>query len=257
MFVKVSPLEKPYVFEALDKAEIDYIKKEHTVWYCLLCGKTHTEKPKKCSECDDLGIKSESLGDIVGGNNNYIIERKMKGDLLSSLTNDRIYNQLRMMAEIYGSCSALVFEGRFDDVIEEQKLLRKQFKTQGDKKRIKGVNYRIAQLYSIPATCCQYGVSFIQVKDLEELIKMLKYFDYKCGEVPKIRRNRKRIHAALPNIVKQLLTVDGLGMKYAGNIAEKYKTVASLCRALEINSFGGVPGIGPARYQLLKKTFTT
>jgi len=257
--IRVSPLEKEYVFEELDQYGIGYVKEEVYIYYCTVCDKTYRAKQDKCSEedCDNTEIAKVQIGDIIGWNYNYVIERKKESDLLSSLSKNRLYHQLRNMKEFVGTNCALVFEGRFEDVIRKEKARIKKLIAKGfPRKVIMGANARLKQLMSIPATCCQYGVSFIQVKDLHQLLDMLKYFDYKCGEDPQIKPKRISIAKDLPKFLRLLMGIDGVGLKYAGRIYEQYKNTPQLTHALVTGELHNrVKGIGVKREELIRKWF--
>ena len=257
--LRVSPLEKQYVFDTLDNYGIGYVKEEFYIYYCILCGKTYKKKPNACTGigCDNTDIDKVQVGDFVGWYYNYIIERKKGKDLLNSLHDNRLYIQLRNMAEFFHSNCALVFEGRFEDVISNEmdriKLLR--FRGAGGK-AVGGATARLKQLMSIPATCCQYGISFIQVKDLDQLIKMMKYFDYKCGTLPKLRHKRSPIAKDLPKFVRLLMGIEGIDIKYAARIYEHYTDAENLIPALRNGDVHKlIKGIGVKREELIKKWF--
>lgn len=258
MRVRVSPLEKKYVFEALDQYGIGYTKEELYIHYCIMCGKIWREKPETDDFEDLHNIETAQLGDIIGWNYNYIIERKKENDLLASLNNERLYIQLRAISELFNGCGALVFEGRFKDVINNEKERIKVLKAKKglSKKQLIGTNSRLKQLMSIPATCNQYGVSFIQIDDIDELMKMLKYFDYKCGSTPKIRVKRKPIYQSIPPFMQLLVRgVDGIGLKYATNVYQKYKSAEDLVPALKNGDILKIKGIGKSRAKLLRSYF--
>jgi len=249
MKVFVSPLEKDYVFEAMDKVGIDYEKKEFTIYYCDECNKIFREKPEKC--CGDL--KSMSIGDIIGEKLNYIIERKKGSDLLHSLKDDRIYLQLQSMKEIFSGNVALVFEGSFEKVAKKERERVKQTikeKSQA-RKAFAACEARIAQMYSIPAHCLSLGISFIQVDDIFTLLKMLKYFDYKCGEAPKIREKKEDISKLMPSLIKKLMTTPGIGSKLASAIFNFAKTPNEFLELLKTNykKILSIDGLGKKKLQ--------
>lgn len=229
MKILVSPLEKKYVFEELDKYNVSYEKKEFTIYYCTVCDLIYKENPRVC-ECGSLDIDSTSLCDIVGSKLNYGLERKKGSDLIHSLNDDRIYFQLQAMKEIFKGNAGLVFEGSFQKVASKERArarkLAKEWKQKGNygmsKKIISSCEARIKQMLSIPAHCLSLGIAFIQVDDLKTLIDMLKYFDYKCGDAPKIREKRKNLSELMPSFVKQLCVTPTIGEKLATRI---YKIV--------------------------------
>lgn len=263
MKVRVSPREKQYVFDALDQHEIDYMKGEFTCWYCEDCDKIYKIKPQEeCPECDGK-IKSISIGDFLGEKFNYCIERKKGIDLLNSLKEERVYLQLQAMYEFFGSNCALVLEGSFEDIIKED---RKRARGKARKMRqknmykeatiyLKRVEASYKQLLSIPATCMQLGISFIQVDNIDMLIDMLKYLDYKCGTNPKIRGKRKKVSDLLPAFVKQLMTTDGIGDKLAlaiFSVVQSQKTFIHYLKRFP-EKILAVKGLGKKKLENLQK----
>jgi len=241
MKILVSPLEKDYVFKELDQSGVNYVKKEFTIWYCNECRKIFLEKVEKCySErpatgnpnfiftygCGGIDIKSMSLCDIVGSKLNFGLERKRGSDLLHSLAEERIYFQLQGMKEVFKENAALLFEGSFDKVAAEERkrvrILAAQLRKKGQHARAKKIltncESRIKQMLSLPAHCMALGISFIQLDNLQTLIKMLRYFDYKCGETPKIREKKTKLSALMPPLIKKLITTEGIGEKLAARI---------------------------------------
>jgi ERCC4-type nuclease len=249
--LRISPLEKEYVFEELDRSHVEYVKEELSVYYCVICGAISRKRETFVHQggCDNTDITREIMGDIVGWNYNYVIERKKGIDLLRSLDNDRLYFQLQHLNELFSGCCALVFEGTFEDIIKEEIERVKVYKGE----IYKGVLSRIDQLYSISATCTQYGVSFLQVPNLSELIKMLRYFDYKCGQTPKIRTQRKQIHEPIPKIVTLLTGIEGIGLIYALRLFRNYRHLQDLIVDLQNDSFKKTEGFGEKRIELLKE----
>ena len=226
--------EKDYVFQAFDLMKIDYQKKEIRVAVCNDCRKIYKfgEQPETC--CENEEYESYRVADIIGANWNFAIERKKGQDLAASLHNDRLYTQLSLLRDLFGSCAALVFEGSL-----EQLILDPNNKS------------RIGQIMSIPATCAQYGVSFIQVNDITTLVRMLKYFDEKCGKEPKLRFSYHPMDESLPKLTRLLVGgIKGINTGLAGNINKVYANVADLCNDLILGTVPKIPKIGP---KMLKK----
>jgi len=280
MKILVSPLEKDYVFKELDQSGIDYEKKEFTIYYCEDCRKLFTEKVEKCADfveisydkngvknklikgCGGTDIKSMSLGDIVGSKLNYCIERKKGTDLLHSCENDRIYFQLQAMKEVFKGNAALVFEGSFNAVMKKERnrvrILAKQLRQKNRHSQaamiLRNCEARIKQMLSMPAHCLSLGISFIQVDDLLTLIKMLRYFDYKCGEAPKIRVKKAKLSDLMAPLVKKLVTTEGIGPKLAARIFRVVQKPEQFIRILrhDPDRLLAVDKLGPKKLQSLK-----
>ena len=228
----IDSAEKPYVFEAFDLMGLSYIKKDLRLWYCTECKKISIE-PFLC--CGD--VESEKVADIVGDTWNYAIERKKGSDLVSSL-DGRLYEQLEKLASYFRGNVALVLEGDIETLCRDERF-----------------SSRAGQIRSVPATCMQYGVSFIQIKDITALCKMIKYFEYKCGTEPKLRNKRHRINKLLPKALRLYNGIEGVGPKLGLELYSHYKRPWELGIALENDLLPKIKGLGPKGKDNLKEWF--
>ncbi len=231
--------EKPYVFDAFDLMRVDYLKKQIRFSVCEGCGHIYItgEEPKEC--CDEEGYEQHRVADIVGINYNWAIERKRGQNLVSSLTNNELYDQLEKLKSFFGSNWALVFEGSFEELILDP-----------DNKS------RVGQILSIPATVMQYGGTFIQVNDVTTLIRMLKYFDQKCGKEPKIRLRYHSIDDSLPKFMRLLIGgVKGINIKTAQNVYSVYKNSFEFSLDLAEGKLKKIPKVGKVWEERFKEWF--
>lgn len=231
--------EKEYVFQAFDLMEVDYIKKEIKFAVCEGCGKIyiHGEAPEYC--CEGEPYTSYRVADIVGSNYNWAMERKRGQNLASSLYENELYDQMEKLRAFFGSNWALVFEGSFEELIIDPDN-----------------QSRIGQILSIPATVMQYGGSFIQVNDVTTLIRMLKYFDQKCGKEPKIRLTYHSIDEDLPKFVRLLIGgIKGINKTLANNIYSQYKNAFDFTLDLADDRLRKIPKIGPVWKEKFKEWF--
>lgn len=190
-------------FEALDLMGKNYVKSNNILWFCEDCDQIYKEKPKVC-ECGSNKVVWEKVGDIRGADWEYAIEIKIGDDLYSSLEG-RIYRQMEGLAGFFKGHVAIVFVG---DLF---KLANKY-------------PDRAGQILSIPATCMQYGISFITIKDITELIKLLKYFDYKSKTPPKLRLKRIYVTDLMPKRSIIFSAMKGVGPKLVLRLAQRYKS---------------------------------
>lgn len=231
--------EKEYVFDAFDLMKEDYVKKLIGFSVCEGCKKIYIygEEPEFC--CEGEPYTWYRVADIIGANYNWAIERKMGQNLASSLQDNELYDQMEKLKAFFGSNWALVFEGSFEELILNP-----------DNKS------RTGQILSIPATVMQYGGSFIQVNHITTLIRMLKYFDQKCGKEPKIRLTYHSIDEDLPKFQRLLIGgVKGINRTLAKNIYSQYSNAFSLALDLNEDSLKKIPKIGPKWQKKLKKWF--
>jgi ERCC4-type nuclease len=211
---------------------LSYTKKDIRLWYCTECKKVSVN-PFEC--CGD--VNSEKVADIVGDNWNYAIERKKGGDLVSSL-DGRLYEQLEKLASYFHGNVALILEGDIETLCIDERF-----------------SSRAGQIRSVPATCMQYGVSFIQIKDITALCRMIKYFEYKCGTEPKLRNKRERVNKLLPSPLRLYNAIEGVGPKMALELYTIYKRPCELGVALMNNILPKIKGLGPKGIKNLKEWF--
>ena len=194
---------------------------------------------KRISKNEVLFIGDDLECDILGANYNWAIERKMGQNLASSLYQNELYDQLEKLRAFFGSNWALVFEGSFEELILDPDN-----------------SSRVGQILSIPATVMQYGGTFIQVNHITTLIRMLKYFDQKCGKEPKIRLTYRSIDEDLPKFVRLLIGgVKGINRTLAKNIYSQYSNAFSFSLDLNEGSLKKIPKIGPKWQEKLKDWF--
>lgn len=231
--------EKEYVGDILDKLNVDYKIEKLQVWACMKCDKIYKFETNKC-ECGGL-TEVIRAGDITNERRSFLIERKKGQNLYSSVRNGEIYEQIEKMSMVFEGNYSIVFEGNIMTLAENNE----------DRKE---------QILSIPATCQQYGASFISVKSLFVLIAMLRYFDYKSGKKPKFRRKLHRIHEKKSNLWNYLVTLKGIGPKTASLIDKKYSCVGELVYDLTSDSFDrllSIKGIGKKTCQRMQNYVMT
>lgn len=228
--------ENEKVVSTFDLMRVDYQRKELKFQVCEGCEKIYIygEEPEQC--CDGEGYETVKAGDIIGGNYNYAIEVKRGKDLASSLDGNHLYDQLERLVGVFKNNVILCFVGRFEDLLLDEHAGK-----------------RAGQLLSIPATCAQYGISFIQVNHMSTLIRMLKYFDQKCGKEPKIRNKYFRRADVLPKAVRVLMGVTGFGEELSKAVYKKHPSVEEVVIALNNDNFGPVPKVGPKKKQILNE----
>ena len=220
--------------EVLTKMEKNFKIINNILWFCNDCNLIYKEKPEIC-ECGSKDVGFEKVGDIRGPNWEYGMEIKIGDDLYSSL-DDRVYFQLDGLRGFFKGCVALVFVGDL-------------FKLAMDHPD------RAGQILSIPATCMQYGVSWINVKSVLQLAKLLKYFAKKAGTLPKLRLKRRRISDLMPKRMIILLGIKYVGEKMALQLSKRYRSVTDVGIALRTGKLvsGMIPKLGPVGIRRLKE----
>ncbi len=233
--------EKEYVFQTFDMMGIDYIKREIKFLVCKSCGAVfpyEIEDNMAMICCSETNFETVKAGDITNTEYSFLIERKRGQDLASSLDQNHIYHQLERLNGLFGNNVAIVFEGKIGDLILDREN-----------------SHRVGQILSVPATCMQYGVSFIQISNLAMLIKMLKYFDQKCGKAPKYRVEYNRLFESIPKFEKLLMGMKGCGEVMAKNIHAVYPNAVEFGLDLREGTLKKIKGVGPKRIKFLEEYF--
>lgn len=194
--------------EVLNKMSKNFKIVNNILWWCDKCNKIYEEKPEIC-ECGSRRFLFEKVGDIRGPNWEYALEIKIGEDLYLSL-DSRVYKQLDGLSGFLNGKIALVFVGDLFQLARDHPD-------------------RAGQLLSIPATCMQYGVSWINVRNIIELVKLLKYFADKAGKTPKLRVKRTFSMDLMPKRMIVLLGIKGIGEKIALELSKNYKSIFELC----------------------------
>lgn len=225
--------EKEYYITLLEKYNVPYVVEEIKLYYCMDCNKVYKDFQEKCDECDGF-IESEKVGDLTDNKRSFVIERKKDSNLYSSIHNNELYDQLNRMQQFFDGNTVLLFEGNLTRLAKENQD-------------------RYHQIMSIPATCMQYGISFIQLENPTTTVMMAKYFLRKAGTKPKLRLRKHSINKMLPKTVQLLMGIKGIGRKTALNIYEKYSHITQLGLALYTGKIEKISGVGPKTQELLRK----
>ena len=220
--------------DVLTKMNKNFKRVNNILFFCEDCNEIYKKKPEIC-ECGSDNIISDKVADIRGPNWEYGIEVKIGDDLLSSL-DGRVYKQLEDLSGYLKGNVALVFVGDL-------------FKLALDNPE------RAGQLLSIPATCMQYGVSWINVKNVIQLVKLLKYFASKAGKTPKLRLKKRHTTDLMPKRMVVLLGIKGVGQKMALELSKRYRSIFSLGLALHHDEIkpGMIPKLGAVGIRRLKE----
>jgi len=231
-----------YYVDSAERKTVDVLNKmgknfkliNNVLHFCEDCDKIYKQKPKIC-DCSCNSFISEKVADIRGPNWEYAIEIKIGEDLYSSL-DDRIYIQLDGLSGFLKGNIALVFVGDLFQLAMDHPE-------------------RAGQILSLPATCMQYGVTWINVKKILELVKLLKYFAKKAGKVPKLRTKRRHISDLMPKRMILLLGIKGVGEKTALGLSKRYGYIFDLSLALHRDEIkpGDIPMLGEAGIKRLKE----
>jgi len=236
----VDSRENKSLLRELDLMEVSYRVEEINVYVCKKCKKIYKSIPEKCtkiddtfpeylSTCDSEEFIAIKIADITNERRSFFLERKKGKDLSASLDEYHLYDQLERMMTLL-TTSSLVFEGDWDELLSDPHN-----------------QTRIGQIMSIPATCAQYGVSFIQVKNTKELVKMLKYFDEKSGTEPKLRTQYRPRVRNIPKAMTLYMAVPGISEKLAKNIYEVYPIPVQLAHAIMQGIVKKIQKIGPKK----------
>ena len=223
--------------DVLTKMEKNFKLVNNILWFCNDCNKIYLNKPKyNLCVCGSNDVEFEKVADIRGPNWEYAIEVKIGDDLYSSL-DDRVYAQLEGLSGFLKGKIALVFVGDLEKLAIEHPD-------------------RAGQIRSIPATCMQYGVSWINVKNLIELVKLLKHFAAKAGKAPKLRIKRSFSSDIMPKRMIVLMSIKGIGEMIALELCKIYASIFAICRDLRNGILlpGMIKNLGPVGIKRLKES---
>ena len=231
-----------YYVDSSERKTVDVLNKmgknfrivNNILFFCNDCNNIYKEKPEVC-ECGSKDIEFEKVADIRGPNWEYAIEIKIGEDLYSSL-DYRVYKQLEDLSGFLKGKIALVFVGDLFQLARDHPD-------------------RAGQILSIPATCMQYGVSWINVKKILELVKLLKYFADKAGKSPKLRLKRKYTSDLMPKRMILILGIKYVGEKMALELSKRFNSVTDLGIALRNGRLvaGMIPNLGPVGIKRLNE----
>jgi len=235
-------LTEIYYVDSSERKTVDILNKmnknfrivNNILFFCNDCNNIYKEKPEAC-ECGSKDIEFEKVADIRGPNWEYAIEIKIGEDLYSSL-DYRIYKQLEDLSGFLKGKIALVFVGDLFQLARDHPD-------------------RAGQILSIPATCMQYGVSWINVRKILELVKLLKYFADKAGKLPKLRLKRKYTSDLMPKRMILILGIKYVGEKMALELSKRFNSVTDLGIALRNGRLiaGMIPNLGPVGIRRLNE----
>jgi len=232
-----------YYVDSAERKTVDVLNKmgknfkiiNNILFFCENCDKIYKYKFDICECGAENSAVSEKVGDIRGPNWEYAIEVKIGEDLYSSL-DDRVYTQLEGLSGFLKGNIALVFVGDLFQLARDHPE-------------------RAGQILSIPATAMQYGVSWINVKNVLQLVKLLKYFASKAGKLPKLRLKRRHISDLMPKRMIVLLGIKYVGEKMALELSKRYDSIFDLALALHQNRIrpGMIPKLGAVGIKRLKE----
>jgi ERCC4-type nuclease len=150
------------------------------------------------------------VGDIQIGN--ILIERKDIGDLVNSVRDNRLWQQLYNMKQQEGYKSFLIVIGDLQNTIHPG---------------IKDI-YRYAQyvknlLLSVQVVCfLSYGVYFIHCKDTIEFLEILKLLVQRAERTDSLKPVQKKPKSLDDAVVEMLGCIPKVGRKLAYQIAQQF-----------------------------------
>jgi len=160
----------------------------------------------------EFEVKTLEEGDFTNDVDSFIVERKRGFDLLNSLLNKKIYNQLVRMVEKHpNALRYIIFEGDFQALVDSQ--------TNSSLK---------ALLISFKHTVCHlYGAQWIETCDKFHTSKELLYID-KYSRTVKDKPMWEPLHIAgnWDERIRVLMSMTPhLGQHGAENILEEFKSI--------------------------------
>jgi len=194
---------------------------------------------KKFKELYNEKYTEEALseGDIYFKEEDILIERKEMNDFVNSYLSGHIQAQLIRMQEY--KFPILIISGKFEDLFfkgKQRPITTEQF------------------LGMLTAINLRYRIKIFQVANDNQLVTLSNII-YKhitenrtetfVGEVKYIRKD-------LPYFIKVLALIDGVSVKLAERIQEKYNTLSDLDLRVQCGEFK-IDGIGNKKLENIKK----
>lgn len=169
---------------------------------------------------------------VVGEHKKYAIERKTWSDLISSLKEGRLFDQLQRLKNLH----AEGYEPRL--LIEGQKFILFKFK-----------KVTQAQIAGIEEAVLSFGVPIMYAESQDLTIMKLKLLNNKVGEskewsrptIAKTGRNRQE------EAEDVLAAVDGIGRKSANKLIKSFGSIKNVINA-DVLAVANIVGVREAKH---------
>ena len=212
----------------------------------------HNMTPKLDEREIEHTTEQLAVGDFLIENKNtgskFCIERKIFSDLIGSIYNSRIFNELYKMNETY-SHNFLIVVGDIDAIYKE----RAKLKAMGIVQNVKTFS-RNQLLGIMSSVAARYpNVEMIFVKDDDEFIEILLMLAEKLTDGKEIRSMAIAKAKSQENMYRNvLMAIPGISEDKAKKIEAEYPSFSELRAALASDSFK-MAGFGPITVERFKK----
>lgn len=184
---------------------------------------------------DFFEIEELDTGDIVV-ENEVAFERKTLSDLASSLKDGRLKKQAKAMLESEYDPHILV-EGHLGETLDHTKMR---------KSSLRGITASLTKRYGIPVLYCSTPQSLY---DMAMRLSEKSLTEKSETFTPDIEYDEED-----SQMVRFFLTVDGIGVERAQNLAERFPTPLSVIAAKK-DTVMEVEGIGEKKAKAVKEAF--
>lgn len=202
-------------------------------------------EPQQIREAADKveDLKLDML--VVGDAKKYCIERKQVFDLMSSIREGRIWNQLERLKKLQesdGYLPRLIIEG------DKQKLFN--FEKVKVRRGLKGVAFGRSQYIGLLNSIIDFGVPIIYTDNVEDTILTLKNLNKRAGDLsafvrPTIQKGSgRKVHEEQEDV---LSAISGIGNITASKLLKKYGTIQNVWE-VEIHELELIAGINTAKH---------
>jgi ERCC4-type nuclease len=257
----IDSAEKPYVFRAFDKLDIDYIKE--SILVPEPCDKIPIRDEEGNLTCvgeadlkifDEMEVKYEKddlacnecpknpvhVGDFTNENRSFIAERKRVDDFYASMADGRLYDQGRKMYSYCKGLKILILEGMagfeyFNDAFnpfEEYDMSMMDLKTKSPLQQLLQMHPdKKDWIFGAIRDLASCDVALVQSYNIEETAILIREISEGAGEEPKIRAIPKKIPGL--TLEETILTVvPRIGKVRSQNLIKEYGSLGKLITAV-------------------------
>jgi len=202
---------------------------------------------------ENVGQGPLPIGDVlvVGELGSVLIERKTAEDFIASMDSGHLKDQLERMQRIEDTACVVAVEGNIGAAIAKVNRVARR----ANPITLPQVQGQIASIIY------RYGFSFVNFKDVEWTVSLVKYIakkDVKMSVEDGIRKLRLGTRMSRTNEKLQYILEGFTGPKTAVRLLEEYQTVPNVIRAIidAPQSVAGIPGIGEKTVEKWRELLT-
>ena len=177
----------------------------------IIANANEPEKYRKIAdEVDNITIDYLVIGDVA----KYCIERKTLDDLVKSVNDGRLWEQLKVLSELRkeGYRPILLIEGELWKMFKMKRLTLKKW-------------------HSFQVAIASFGVPIVMISGYNQFSLIMSIINEKCGKKTEYKRPtiRKPERTIEEERIDMISAVSGIGSKKAETLVKEFKTIDKLC----------------------------